>query len=934
MADLPSTRDEKEDAPSVPEGATVREEDEEDHDDERHDVIYEPLASGAKADAAPYRMRRVATAATSATAATATTAPDDMGPTGAGANIDDVDDDDDEEEEPKPTFFQRYGIDTPTVLMMFKGSLPPIISIAIYQSEAVAQEFTTIGYLIPIISVVTVAIMPRGKFLQTLFLNVLALSIGAALSLLILYSGVSARINTSDPLTTEELLTYKATGRPPYNSSQSAVLAIWLTFSIWLVNMLRAKLPSFNLPTIVFCILINVACTNGPMLINMTQAESLIKRIYLAMLTAMAISAGVSLFIFPVSNRKILMVQSTGAIGLMRKAVKLQRAYLRSMERDDMYALATVETAVGDLGPAQEKERQDEKLRRRWRKNKKNKKDDKSDEKAPPALTKEEKSAQALRNTITALRELSGKMQQEVHFAKRDAAFGKLTAHDLGEIVKLLRNIYIPITGMSTIMDIFRRTAEKRGWNSPSDPEDKDDASREKERRVWNEIMKQLHEPFTLLSEAIDDGLAHAAMQLGFLPKSKEQIAKDKEARKARKAAKAAGKTTGQENTPPAAAAPASPKGSNSNNEANDSDTTPGSDDIEASAGVSKPGDHDFAELVNIKVRQFSNTRNEILRVWARERGLMADSMPSINPNGNIDPTFMAREHRQSQLYVLLYMEQLMIATGEAVQDFVQFADKKVTDGTMDKTRFLFPTIRRLRKSFIGLFNDKSASNEDADDVMKPNFNAVFTGDGFNTKKDPEHLPPANLWEKFGNGLRAISRFLGSDASVFGVRAACATMTVAIVCFLKATQGFFQEQRLVWAMIIIAIGMSQTSGQSIFGLLCRTGGSFIAMVASYIIWYAVDEKTPGSIVFLWIFIFFEYYFFIKYPRFIAASIITIITQVLIIAYELQVRKLGVAVATSTGQKYYPTYELAPYRLLTVASGSAVAFFWTDRKSVV
>ncbi|EPE03995.1 hypothetical protein F503_04843 [Ophiostoma piceae UAMH 11346] len=917
MADVPPARDDREDAPSLPEDATLQEKD----DDERDDVVYEPLASGAKSDPTPSRMRRVPT---SATGATATTAPDDMGPTGTGACTDD-DDDDDEPEPPKPTFLQRIGLDVPTLMMMFKGSLPPIISLAIYQSDAVAAEYTSLGYLIPIISVITITIMPRGKFLQTLFLNVLSLSVGAALGLLILYSGVQARLNTSGPLTAEELATYKATSRPPYNSSQSAVLAIWLTFSIWLINMLRAKLPSFNLPSIVFSILINVACTTGPLLITMAQAESIIRRIYVAMLTAMAISAGVSLFIIPVSSRKILMVQSNGAIGLMRKAVKLQRAYLRGLERDDMYALATVETAIGDLGPAQEEERKKEELRRKWHKNKKGRK---SDEQAPPPLTKEEKSAQALRNTITALRELSGKMQQEVHFAKRDAAFGKLTAHDLGEIVKLLRNIFIPITGMSTIMDIFRRTAESRGWNSAGDPEDKEFLAKERERRVWNEIMKQLHEPFALLSEAIDQGLEHSALQLGLLPKSKEQQAKDKEARKARKAAKAAGKT------PESAAAPPSANESNrtsdqGNGEAKDGDTTPGSDDIEASAGLSQPGDHDFVEVVNTKVQQFYNTRSEILRLWARERGLMGDNLSTpTNANGDIDPLFMAREHRQSQLYVLLYMEQLMIATGEAVQDFVQFADKKVVDGTMDKTRFLFPTIRRLRKWLIGMFNDTSPSNEDAEDAMKSNFSIISVGDGFSTKKDPEHLPAVNAWQKFGNGLRAVSRFLGSDESVFGVRAACATMTVAIVCYLKPTQAFFQEQRLVWAMIIIAIGMTQTSGQSIFGFFCRIGGSFIAMVVSYIAWYIVNQKTPGIIVFLWFFIFVEYYFFIKYPRFIAASIITIITQVLIIAYELQVRKIGIKAASTAGQVYYPTYELAPYRLATVAGGSLVAFIWT------
>lgn len=160
-----------------------------------------------------------------------------------------------------------------------------------------------------------------------------------------------------------------------------------------------------------------------------------------------------------------------------------------------------------------------------------------------------------------------------------------------------------------------------------------------------------------------------------------------------------------------------------------------------------------------------------------------------------------------------------MIATGEAVQNFVEFADKRVADGTMDKTRFLFPTLRRIRKWVVSVFDDKGATNDDTEDVLKPNFNVVFMGDGFNTKKDPEHLPPANAWQHFGNGLRMVSRFLGSDESVFGMRVVCATMTVGIVCYLQPTQRFFQEQRLVWAMIIIAIGMTQSASHC--SVFCR-----------------------------------------------------------------------------------------------------------------
>jgi hypothetical protein len=39
---------------------------------------------------------------------------------------------------------------------------------------------------------------------------------------------------------------------------------------------------------------------------------------------------------------------------------------------------------------------------------------------------------------------------------------------------------------------------------------------------------------------------------------------------------------------------------------------------------------------------------------------------------------------------------------------------------------------------------------------------------------------------------------------------AAATMTIGIIAFLESTQAFFVAQRLVWAMIMIAIGMTMS----------------------------------------------------------------------------------------------------------------------------
>jgi hypothetical protein len=156
-------------------------------------------------------------------------------------------------------------------------------------------------------------------------------------------------------------------------------------------------------------------------------------------------------------------------------------------------------------------------------------------------------------------------------------------------------------------------------------------------------------------------------------------------------------------------------------------------------------------------------------------------------------------------------MERLMHASGEAMQDLVAFADKKVRDGTMSRKRLIFPSQRRLRKWMVSIFREEDSSAEQSPDVLETGVNVVYVGDGYNKKKNPEHLPATNAWQHFGNMLRKVAAFFASEEATFGFRVACATLSVGVIAFLEATQAFFIAQRLVWAMIIIAIGMTMST---------------------------------------------------------------------------------------------------------------------------
>lgn len=284
------------------------------------------------------------------------------------------------------------------------------------QAPPVAAHYGTLGYLIPIISVLAMTIMPRGKFMMNLILNALAVCFGSAVAMLALWSAVKARHNTTSP------------GAAPlaYNSSQSAVCAIWLFANIWFCNVVRAKLPAFNLPVITYSILVNVSATFGPIMTTTAAAHVFVRQLLTAMLTALGLAMGVNLLVFPVNSRLVVFKELAGAIGLLRKIISLQKAYLASLEPDatsDAAMQAETFMGKGDREAHQEGNE--------------------------PGLTKEAAAAKALEETGAKMRELAGKLHADLPFAKRDIAWGKLDAKELSEMYKLFRNVYVPVYVLS-----------------------------------------------------------------------------------------------------------------------------------------------------------------------------------------------------------------------------------------------------------------------------------------------------------------------------------------------------------------------------------------------------------------------------------------------------------------------------------------------------
>jgi hypothetical protein len=172
-----------------------------------------------------------------------------------------------------------------------------------------------------------------------------------------------------------------------------------------------------------YSIIVNVASTYGPFMTTAAAARAFIEKLLAAMLIGLGLALGVNLVVFPVSSRLVLFKEFAGAIGLLRRIVALQKEYLLSLESDSILRAATQTETF--LPPKAGEGKKD------------------SGEEGP--LTKEAEAAKALEAAAASMRELAGKLNTDLPFAKRDIAWGKLDAKALSELLKLFRNVYVPV---------------------------------------------------------------------------------------------------------------------------------------------------------------------------------------------------------------------------------------------------------------------------------------------------------------------------------------------------------------------------------------------------------------------------------------------------------------------------------------------------------
>lgn len=569
-----------------------------------------------------------------------------------------------------------------------------------------------------------------------------------------------------------------------------------------IANSLRAyRQKEFQDPTVVFSIFVGITMTSAGTFPTMAVGLQYISRLLKTFLLGFAISTGVSMLIMPITSRGNFIVETKSYAKGVNEAMDTVCSYIETLHADEEFGEATLMSQMT------------------WQTTRSRTRDTK--DKKP---TKHRSKTEALKSAMDNLRGLLGKLTVDLFYAKHEIAWGRLSPDDLKEVISLLRSIQLPIAGMGMLPTIIRKlsltlnkprpsSAMSEGSDDDTDTDqndsDSDSDSDSLEPESVFHFVQPLCNTLDTSSQLVKSGLYHALITLKVM--TFKEVAKQ-----------------------------------------NRKDGYPTPPDAEASGDLTNPGQEGFTAHFEQSLQEFYARRQNVPDTWLSLKAFSSHIPRPHNPLYNVrNSDYSELPETRGEFFIILYMEHLQDTLLQSVHDLVKFANSKADDGTVKNNRFIIPPWEHIKEwvTVDPIEQERDSANQD---TSEPGMDWSDPCDPLTQNPDPEHLPAVTPWQRAGNSLRKISHLLGSSQSAFGFRVAVASLTVAIFAYLHQTQEFFFRQRLIWVFIVIVIGMSPTSGASLFGFGCRVVGTIASMALSLIVWYVPNGHTAGVIIFLYL----------------------------------------------------------------------------------
>ncbi|BFZ53547.1 hypothetical protein PYCC9005_000572 [Savitreella phatthalungensis] len=316
------------------------------------------------------------------------------------------------------------------------------------------------------------------------------------------------------------------------------------------------------------------------------------------------------------------------------------------------------------------------------------------------------------------------------------------------------------------------------------------------------------------------------------------------------------------------------------------------------------------------------------------------------------DRTSRHHEGEESRLFLLpLYMEASMHGVAEKLLAYCRWVDERQADGTMRHRKIIIPQFKLFRKA-LGkavkpLITVAAAKHGHMRDPAKANPLGLDGGAGgdvvnssFGRTDRPEFVaallkpgrppldPHTSLIGRCLVWTHTVKRFFESPLSGFGLRGAVAMLSVSLPAYFASSVYTFTEYRFLWISLTVFLGLQPVVGRAIFASVLRVVGTIAGGILGLVV-FEIGRVSAGIIPVFFVVVWALHYIMLGNRQlFLIPMLLTYITMILIIGYELLDRVLGREAIERSGQKFLSAPKLMGWRILLTLAGVVVAIIFS------
>ncbi|KAJ3712876.1 hypothetical protein C8R42DRAFT_727627 [Lentinula raphanica] len=195
-------------------------------------------------------------------------------------------------------------------------------------------------------------------------------------------------------------------------------------------------------------------------------------------------------------------------------------------------------------------------------------------------------------------------------------------------------------------------------------------------------------------------------------------------------------------------------------------------------------------------------------------------------------------------------------------------------------------------------------------------------------RRDPDALPPGNVWELMGRWVyKRVVGLTGGNA-LYAVKAGVLTTLMCIPFFIRGSAQFAYDNRFLWGIVMAQLTSARFRGDTTFGFLTRILSTFLGGGVGLCMWYICAPTTghqasPYALGAIFA-VCFPFFFYIRLyiPGPPMRILIFFVTTVLVIGYSYQDQFQALPSSPGVG------WSVAWRRFLLVACGVFAAFVFS------